>query len=384
MSDLRSARSLNDRSEGGRTHLEKELDLDSTLRVVVSPSDNTGCGHYRCIYPSMALGHRTDLDIEVLPTALERLDLQNPGVMVLQRPVHARIADTTIPWLRARGWAIVVEIDDNLSALDPSHFCFKVYHPSYSSLANWKNLESCAEQADLVTVTTADLARQYAPHGRYSILPNYVPEKYLVDAVPDEPEEKLFGWGGTIISHPGDLDIAFKAIRRGATTPGWKFAGLGDPNIVRYVGMSEGITLPGTSVEDWVPAFSQFQVGIVPLAGHRFNEGKSYLKGLEMAARGVPFIASSTTPYRELENEGAGVTCSTQKDWVRTLQDHLRSRDRRRSLAEDGLDVARRNTYELNAWRWHEAWVQARKNYEARVTKADLSVDINLTDLIIR
>lgn len=358
--------------------------MDSTLRVVISPADETGCGHYRCIYPSMALAGDSSVDIEILPRVLERLILTDPGVMVLQRPVFWSIAEKTIPYLRARGWAIVVEVDDNLSRLQPTHFAFYTFHQNNKE-ANWKALEACAAQADLVTCTTEGLVRQYGSHGRVAVIPNYVPERYLVDSVPKEPDEKLFGWPGTLASHPGDLDIAAKAIRRTASNPGWRFAGLGDPGTCKYLGV-DGEFLQGTTMEDWVPALSQLQLGVAPLASHRFNEDKSYLKGLELAARGVPFVASSTQPYRELERMGAGVTATTQKDWIRTLTDMLSNPGRRQYEAEMGLEVARENTYEKNSWRWVEAWHQARSNYDKNITETEIEAGrgIHADDLVIR
>jgi hypothetical protein len=39
-------------------------------------------------------------------------------------------------------------------------------------------------------------------------------------------------------------------------------------------------------------------VGLVPLTRGPFNEAKSYLKGLEYAAAGIPFIATPTEEYQ--------------------------------------------------------------------------------------
>ena len=38
-------------------------------------------------------------------------------------------------------------------------------------------------------------------------------------------------------------------------------------------------------------AIDNITVGMVPLALTPFNQAKSYIKGLEFAARGVPFVA---------------------------------------------------------------------------------------------
>jgi hypothetical protein len=99
----------------------------------------------------------------------------------------------------------------------------------------------------------------------------------------------------------------------------------------------------------------------VPLSKCAFNEFKSNLKGLEMAASGNPFVASPTESYIELHAHGAGELARKPKDWHRAL-DRLRDPEERalagkraRQVVEDHYDIANN-------------WVRWRDCYEELVT----------------
>jgi glycosyltransferase involved in cell wall biosynthesis len=79
---------------------------------------------------------------------------------------------------------------------------------------------------------------------------------------------------------------------------------------------------------------------LVPLNLVPFSEAKSYLKGLEYAASGIPFVASPTYEYRLLAKEGIGRIASTPDEW----RDHvteLLDPDVRAAEAEKQLALVR-------------------------------------------
>lgn len=119
-------------------------------------------------------------------------------------------------------------------------------------------------------------------------------------------------------------------------------------------------------IEAYPEAILQFDVGIVPLAEHPFNEAKSWLKGLEFAALGVPFVASSTGPYRELMREGVGTVALDPADWYGALSLLATDPVLREETALQGQERAARWTIEANTHRWLEAWEQAVENRSER------------------
>ena len=105
-------------------------------------------------------------------------------------------------------------------------------------------------------------------------------------------------------------------------------------------------------------------IGIVPLRASAFNDAKSYLKGLEYAALGIPFVASSTPEYARLADLGVGVLSVSKKDWYRHLDRLLKSPYYREDVASRGFEWAKTQTYELRAYQWAEAWGNAMENFK--------------------
>ena len=69
--------------------------------------------------------------------------------------------------------------------------------------------------------------------------------------------------------------------------------------------------------------FKPIDIGIVPLNDIPFNHAKSYIKGLEYAAAGIPFISSYSPEYQYLADNGIGRIANNQEEWERHLGDLL-------------------------------------------------------------
>jgi len=101
-------------------------------------------------------------------------------------------------------------------------------------------------------------------------------------------------------------------------------------------------------------------VGIVPLKPSGFNIGKSQLKGLDMAAAGVPFIASPLPAYRQLASDGIGWIADTPAEWEAKVHQLITDEPLRTDLSAAYRDTIRRTrTFETTWWRWAEAWQHA-------------------------
>jgi glycosyltransferase involved in cell wall biosynthesis len=101
---------------------------------------------------------------------------------------------------------------------------------------------------------------------------------------------------------------------------------------------------------------------MVPLSPSPFNTSKSRLKGIEMMAAGVAWVASPRAEYRRLRREsGCGYLAETPKDWYNRLNQLLKDEPLRKEQVEMGREYMKDQTYEANAWRWAEAWERAYK-----------------------
>lgn len=349
------------------------------MKILVCPADRGGCGHYRLIWPARALG------VEVLAEddklfrghwqngprgALVKVDLlHGADVIVLQRCMNRQVVEA-IPLIRAQGVAVVVELDDDFSRLHPDNVAAKASDPAFSPDRNWQWLQRACREADLVTCSTSTLAQRFAPHGRVAVLPNCVPASYL-----QEPQKRMLrgdhwtprtrvrvGWSGSVGTHPGDLNVTRGAVGRAVEAAGARFhvigTGVGVPDALD-IPPDKGSASGWVELADYPRELARLDVGIVPLKASAFNRAKSWLKGLEMAAVGVPFVASPTPEYERLARLGAGRLAAKPKDWERELGRLIRDREWRVELAERGREVAKQLTIEGNAWKWLAAWSEA-------------------------
>jgi hypothetical protein len=353
------------------------------VRVVLYPADTYACGHYRMIWPAQVLraaGHDvtvvepedrgSKLSISVQDDHVVDVHVE-PGtdVIVLQRVTHRYLAQA-VPIIRSKGAAVVVDIDDDLTSIHPGNPAWERLHPRNFGKPNlaregkihmhsWNHLAAACRDATLVTVSTAALARRYASHGRYHVLRNCLPDHHYEVADSYDPTNAEIGWPASLHSHPDDPTVIGPAIAR-LVQDGVAFRIVGDST---NCGVAFGIgdDPPGADVEfgAWPQALTSIGIGITPLADTKFNAAKSWLKPLELAGAGVPWIGSPRTEYAALAHEGCGVLAERPKDWYRMLRALVRDEARRRELSEAGRAVAGRWRLADHAWRWYDAWVDA-------------------------
>lgn len=376
------------------------------LHVQAHAADEGGCGHYRVAWPAQAVNqadlgmhvelvHDGSLQVSVaeLPDGTSQVVEASidADVLVLQRPLQYQLAQA-IPLLQRNGTAVVVELDDDFQAIHHQNTAWLGVQPKHSPDRNWKWLKQACAQADLVTVTTPNLARKYGVGGNARILPNYVLAEHVTGKPLRHPRGHRpvrFTWTGSVATHPTDLQQAAAGFQQLCREGGPGEAhvvgtgkgvasrlGLGNDKVQQYVPGDEPDTVASITVDnplvhatgDWVP-IEQYpatlrkatDVGVVPLDDIPFNRGKSWLKGLEFAAQGRPFVASATEPYQLLHDEyGLGLIARRPRDWVKHMRRLVDNPDMAEELAATGLATVRDHlTYEENAWRWAAVWAEA-------------------------
>ena len=352
------------------------------MKVIAYPADQGGCGFYRLIHACRTLiAQGADVDYVVHDDPEDRQlhalwheqpdgsivvrDVVAPDadVVVLQRPLQANVAGS-IPILQAKGVRVVVEIDDDFEHISRRNVSWSSVQPHLNPARNHTHLMRACEQADLVTVSTPALAAVYGRHGRVQVIPNCVPESYLM--IRQDPHDDLYvGWSGSTQTHPEDLQVTGGGVARAIEQhPRAKMAVVGTGvGVKSRLGLAEIPLASGwRTLPDYPDAVAQFDVGIVPLERSLFNEAKSWLKGLEYAAVGVPFVASPTQQYRDLVDQGAGFLADSPRQWQKLVAHLLRDDDFRAEAAARGRAVAERWTIEANVERWTEAWSKALVN----------------------
>jgi glycosyltransferase involved in cell wall biosynthesis len=326
-----------------------------------------GVGFHRLIWPALAaqkngvtVESARNIPFRSRPYPDGRMAVQvdpiDADVLVFQRVSDPKLV-SLIPVLQAKGHAVVVDVDDDAATVHGKNAA--AGYEDHRTI-----LKACA-LADLVTVTTPALARRYGSHGRVAVLPNCVPSAIMF--MPRMSDGRTVGWGGWIGSHPGDLEITHGGVAQAVQRADARFQVVGPEE-----GVARALGFPGTAVSGTGPlrnvagyeyerALGQLDVGIVPLADTRFNEAKSALKGLQYAARGVPFVASPVAEYERLAAEGVGVLAAPRsRNWRARILELLDCEPLRLEVAARGRAyVAKHALYETQAWRWAEAWETA-------------------------
>lgn len=336
-----------------------------TIRVY--PSDQTGCGAYRCIWPGEALAAEGK-PVQVIPRPPEiRVDsnnnvqgisVQGANIVVFQRPASVQMQQV-IPILRSNGVKVIIDMDDSLSKIHPRNRVFKMYDPRENHRRNWMHAQTACEMADLVTVTTEALAEEYGQKGNAVIIQNHVPKRYL-DIPRPVNEIPIVGWAGWTHNHPEDLVVTRGMINQVLVETGAKFAAFGDVDIFSHL----GIRAKGTHHELWnferlleyPKRLVGFDIGIVPLANSAFNQGKSWLKGLEYASLGIIPIVSPIGDYPNLIDLGVAIPAATPKEWYDRTKELILDHDMRKELQTKVRQIASEYTIEGNTHKWYEAW----------------------------
>lgn len=347
------------------------------MKVYLFPADVHGCGHFRMIWPAIALkeqGHDVVIVMpgqrdNVLAGALDdkgnMVDVRVPAdadLIVFQRVTHKNIADA-VQLIRNRGIAVAIDMDDDLTTIHPDNPAYGMLHPRMgSSEHSWAYALDACRDASAVIVSTPALIKRYAPHGRGYVFENFIPEHYF-----DVPhfDNATIGWAGSLHSHPNDLFAMGSSVNQ-LTQEGYQFAVIGDiKGIHQAWGVDKNVPIMSTGpqqIGDWPAAVANLGVGVAPLADTKFNAAKSHLKMLEYAALGIPCIGSDRVEYRRLHQRGVGWLAKDANDWKRKMKKLADDPIARHELAEQGLVTARDMAVRKNAWRLAELWAEAVKN----------------------
>jgi glycosyltransferase involved in cell wall biosynthesis len=347
------------------------------VKVVAIQADQTGCGKFRIEWPCKAINDLGLAEVEVRESFAIKLgdteygravvDLDLPidtDILVFQRPTTAQQVSALMCAQRF-GIKVVVEIDDNIVNLPPKHPLRGRIHPgAHPEMGCVSALVDACKIADLVTTTTPALAAVYAPHGRVAVLPNCLPTWY-VDAAAYYRQEvnnpvPVVGYVGAGAFHSDDLEVVGNGLKQAQENTGFVFKGLGGDDFakrLRVKGESDGTwrDIEDLSPKGYIAALAQFDIGLAPLQQCAFNDGKSDLKLLEMAAFGTPTICTPIPAYVGARVPGTSYA-RTPAEWRIASEAAVNGQQWREGIADKLQSYVRSRTFEAQAHRWVEAW----------------------------
>jgi len=250
-------------------------------------------------------------------------------MIVMQRWMHASIPEQ-IKTVRKKGVVIVNDIDDWYWGLGPGNLAYYASHPRAHPNENTDHYRKTLAVSDAVITSTPYLAKrlsQFVASDKIHIMENHVELDKFTPHVHEEEDRPTVGWiGSTAHRTSGDLDI-LKSLYRTIGTEGWRYHHSGHvgyhPHFYDVVGLGKDdvtilLPVPPERLDDLM----RFDIGVVPIRKSPFNESKSWIKGIEYAAAGIPFVASDSGEYKRLKKEyKIGRTAKNNAQWVKHFKE---------------------------------------------------------------
>lgn len=385
------------------------------MRVAALPSDFQAPGHYRVLMPLRQLaahGHQVLMPpystVMVGGKAETTVRLNYPpdkaDVWLVQQRNEEEFARIGMRELRSTGAALVADIDDDYINLPPDSPAFLGGHPYRArgivvnrhmrrlhgiarplAAQHRYNLLSVLEQADLVTASTPALAETYAHlNGNIRVLRNMVDWDMWQHVRPQykERRERLrIGYLAAYAFHRRNATVLQgrlgKLLRKHphvdvVCNSELMHELLGVPPEQRVLEPEYSFWTPGQPYPLPVKT-AVCDIGLVPLAPGRFNEGKSHLKGMEYNAAGIPFVATPTESYRYWCDDYNGILVERDYQWEEAL-DELICNDRlRRDMGRHGREKAAEHSFQRQWKQWERAFRELLGDRHTRTAREALS-----------
>jgi glycosyltransferase involved in cell wall biosynthesis len=352
------------------------------LSVLYLQSSNAGVAWYR-LYSWAVAAHRTRTFYSFLPFWDKALTDVHPWQMDLNDPVyrhrilgeldsHVKKADVVVAQMVHTPPAIellkgikemyphiplVSESDDNILSTPTYNPADTVYRPG--SMFRAIAVEQF-KMSDAMIVSTPYLKEVYGDMcGNVQVMQNSLDFR-LWDNLKHKRNKELvrIGWAGGS-SHSEDLRIVEPIVRKILEQhKNVRFCFVhGIPDFLRGIDRVEEVH-QFTRIDKY-PQFlasRAFDIGIAPLVDNAFNRGKSNLRWLEYAGLSVPCVASNVGHFAETIRNGTdGFLCSTEQEWISTLNDLIANRNLRKAVGKAANKRARRDfNVESNISRYEE------------------------------
>lgn len=332
---------------------------------VLATYDGGGCGWYRVQLPMEQMarhGHAVEMACQKDGKVSSYLSRSSEYNIILgQRFIDYRGISV---WRRARrpGNRLVYENDDDIFNIDLIN---RTAYNTYGQADVREAVKCYCEASDLLTVTTPYLAKAFTDtvgdNAPVTVLPNFIPE-FVLKLPREQYARPRVGWVGGG-SHNIDITECTRAVRRFLTrSPGWDLYLGGQDYRPSFdlKNLDQMIFRPWVQVNEAPEEFYgsyQFDIGLAPLLDTRFARSKSYVKALEMNARGIPVIASDIEPYREYIRHGYnGFLVRREHEWLKYLHLLADNPGTRAEMSANARATAGEYTIEGNWKLWEQAY----------------------------
>lgn len=300
--------------------------ISSDFHIINGTLSPGGCGYYRCILPMLVCGQRAHAGQEAWDATrgFGIKDSSNTAIFgftnVMLKLMMLRWTPKQIELAQNLGQKIYCDIDDYYQGLTPANKAYTETHAEHNKVQNREHYERVIATVDTLTVSTPFLLNHYSQQRDNVVMVRNGVNMNQFTPV-KQNKKPILGWTGATNYRNNDLeqlrdwlpdfleqhDLTFH--HAGHTPDSPSFADITGINPCRLT------TSPLVRI-DLYPTGFKFDIGLIPLNNIPFNEAKSNIKGIEMIAAGIPFIASDLPEYRLLHEDGVGLLANTTDDWV--------------------------------------------------------------------
>lgn len=241
---------------------------------------------------------------------------------------------------KKQGIRVIVDIDDFIPAFRHYGAGFREYKSSM--------IRKAVDMADVVTVSTYRLREHYGG----VIVPNAIPSEIL--GWKDTPKtNNAVVWHGSLEYRDRDHVPAGEHINRFITENKKAFYHIGGDETLGHI-FNAYVHHHTTPLESIYRHLSENQFGVVLMDNTEFNLCKSWLKGLEFSACGIPWVGPPMPEYRAL---GAGMLAKDPSDYY-TFLSLLKHYDNFwLEEQERNFEIAKQRTFENQIHNWREVWL---------------------------
>lgn len=326
-----------------------------------------GTAQYRCHTPGEAL-RRLGWDVayydESIQQAADGRVRGEPDVLVISRIMGDLVPEVV---RKAKRHCLVVYDTDDW------FFDVPEYNPAHA-LPDIGFMHEAMAEADFITCSTPELVEGYAKLNRTVLLPNYLdPDIWTGNEGKYRRAHNgvYLGWMGAFHWRGGDLELLKPWLPQFlADHPEVTLVSAGSPELFEYLGV-DGLTTPDmvgqkpTELSKHLRPYSHlpamlanFDVSLVPLAQNKFNACKSWVKGLESNAMGVPAVASPSREYRAYIEPGTNGYLVRKNAWAVAVE---RTIDNLDVLRKGARMVAERYYIDDHVSEWVTAYEEGRR-----------------------
>lgn len=260
------------------------------------------------------------------------------------------------------GQKIIVDVDDWFNGLAKTNQAYAITDPKNNPENNREIYAEIIKKSDGIITSTPFLFNYYSKiHKNVYMVRNGIDIKRWPPIKLPFRKRQTIGWVGATPWRSNDLEQLnpwfsdylknnhFRFHHSGATFQSTSVAEILSisPKYFRQT--------PLVPILSYPYLFAPIDIGIVPLNNIEFNHAKSFIKGLEYAAAGVPFISSYSPEYQYLADNGIGRIANTQDEWIAHF-DELKNLQVRRDEIAHNYELLENFSMQKRGVEWDETF----------------------------